>query len=647
MDSAGLPEGHTATRSIRPHSKMRTGCVECKRRRIKVTGIKPPRTKQWEQWEQWLINLQCDEGKPICTRCKHRPEKCKYEFKLSWTGGRPFKNRRQSESQSDSQSPPEGPNAFARTSAFSQEVPPDRRPSTISSSSGSSGEWQLEGQRPVGTGVLDLGSTRSIVWANRDHARFIPSEIEADANLIYTTETNGLAGRMPSTDANQVTTLSQSLARRYPFKKRETSDKDRNEHSDFQDFSPFTQRIHYALSNNPAQLSSSPESRFFLHHYINTTADVIFPLSLTGNPLREDLLQSAMSNPHLLNAFLACACSHYARRHEDMPIQMESSIAKFTNSALNGLRRAMLDPKQAGKLETISTALALCTSDVISGDLSTWRIHLSGANKLILSAFQSSSEDAKTPLQTFVIKWYALLDIFAGVSGLRKSSNPGGQYWSSNDDDVYIDEWTGYSLDLIPIISRIGRMARIQQKRTRVMTVNDDSEDEEVDTQVQEEGLDEIRDMENLIYSLYNRTAHPSLVNHPDPATRKRAVEMQCIHRAFLYTALLHLYRRVQDLPKHHTKAVYAVHMVIETIQMIPRESSSNILTLWPVFTVGCETDDPVQRKIIEQRISKMESFGMGNVETARQAMHAYWESGATERWDIFLENYPQDIVLF
>ncbi|KAJ5646496.1 hypothetical protein N7490_002868 [Penicillium lividum] len=577
----------------------------------------------------------CDEGKPTCIRCKHRPEKCKYEFKLSWTGGRPFKNRRHSESQSDSQSPPEAHNA---SSASTSSESSDRRPSVLSTSSTSSGEWVFERQMPMGANVLDLGTSAKEL-ANREHPRLIPHEINIDWK--YTSKT-------ASVDANQVTTLSQSLARRYPFNKRPQQDKDSDGRPNYYDISPFEQRIHYALSNNPAQLSASPESRFFLHHYINTTADVIFPLSLTGNPLREDLLQSAMSNPHLLNAFLACACSHYARRHEDMPVHMESSIAKFTNAALNGLRRAMLDPKQAGKLETISTALALCTSDVISGDLSTWRIHLTGANKLILSAFQSSSdENARTPMETFVIKWYALLDIFAGVSGLRKSSNPGGRYWSSNDDDTYIDEWTGYSLDLIPIISRIGQMARNQQKRSRVMAVNDDSEDEEVDTQVPEESLEEVRDMESLIYSLYNRTAHPNLVNHSDPDTRKRAVEMQCIHRAFLYTALLHLYRRVQELPKYHTKAVYAVHMIIETIQMIPRESSSNILTLWPVFTVGCETDDPDQRNIIEQRIAKMESFGMGNVETARQAMHAYWESGATERWDIFLENYPQDIVLF
>jgi hypothetical protein len=52
-------------------SKSRTGCSECKRKRVK-----------------------CDEGKPCCGRCKKFPEKCSYELKLSWTQGRPFKKPR-------------------------------------------------------------------------------------------------------------------------------------------------------------------------------------------------------------------------------------------------------------------------------------------------------------------------------------------------------------------------------------------------------------------------------------------------------------------------------------------------------------------------------------------------------------------------
>ncbi|KAG9987349.1 hypothetical protein KCU72_g21628, partial [Aureobasidium melanogenum] len=52
-------------------SKSRTGCSECKRKRVK-----------------------CDEGKPSCGRCKRHPERCSYELKLSWTQGRPFKKPR-------------------------------------------------------------------------------------------------------------------------------------------------------------------------------------------------------------------------------------------------------------------------------------------------------------------------------------------------------------------------------------------------------------------------------------------------------------------------------------------------------------------------------------------------------------------------
>lgn len=55
-------------------SKSRTGCSECKRKRVK-----------------------CDESKPSCGRCKRHPERCSYELKLSWTQGRPFKKPRTKE----------------------------------------------------------------------------------------------------------------------------------------------------------------------------------------------------------------------------------------------------------------------------------------------------------------------------------------------------------------------------------------------------------------------------------------------------------------------------------------------------------------------------------------------------------------------
>jgi hypothetical protein len=454
--------------------------------------------------------------------------------------------------------------------------------------------------------------------------------------------------------------------------------------------------LNHPLIFMPSGLLSSSESRFFLHHYHAHTSSVIFPLSPRCNPLRETLLQAAVTTPHLLSALLASACSHYTRLRGDSSPDMAKTIFKFTNPALAGLRAAVNDRSSAHKMETISTALALCTSDVISGDLGMWRTHLQGVKNLLFSAVRRDNTDTDDlsvvstptitdPTQLFLMKWFATLDIFAGVSGLRKGTIPDGQYWSSTTPDAsrgYVDEFMGYSLELMPLLAKIGRMARIQQKRAKIAlaaaaasrTYSDsaDSEDEEaveemhVHRQLRPETLEEIHSIESQLHALFERSAPPSLIPRPrrspsfssttstqppmaNPITTKTdmAEEMRLTHRIFVRAALLHLYRRVQNLPKSHIKPAHAVYMILENLEKLHPQSTAIILILWPVFSAGCETDDAEQRQKIEERMRMMGRFGMGNVERARRAMRAYWESGAGGRWDLFMEEKGWDIVLF
>jgi hypothetical protein len=469
----------------------------------------------------------------------------------------------------------------------------------------------------------------------------------------------------------------------------------------------------------PSDLLSSSESRFFLHHYHAHTSSVIFPLSPQCNPLRETLLQAAITTPHLLSALLASACSHYTRLRGDLSPDMAKTIFKFTSPALAGLRAAVSDQSSAHRMETISTALALCTSDVISGDLSMWRTHLQGVKNLLFSAIRRDNNGNRStgsgsspgsehfhtrslastltitdPTQLFLMKWFATLDIFAGISGLRKSTIPDGHYWSSTTPDHsrgYVDEFMGYSLELMPLLAKIGRMARVQQKRAKIALAaaaasrtrnnsdSSDSEDQEavaemhVQCQLRPETLEEIQLIESQLHALFERSAPPSLTTQQNsrrspsfspfslppigtstqPATanptRKTdmAEEMRLTHRIFVHAALLHLYRRVQNLPKSHIKPAHAVYMILENLDKLHAESAASILMLWPVFSAGCETDDAEQRLKIDERMKKMGRFGMGNVERARKAMRAYWEAEDGGRWDLFMEEKGWDIVLF
>ncbi|KAJ5881013.1 uncharacterized protein N7473_012066 [Penicillium subrubescens] len=602
--------------SIRPHEKLRSGCVECKRRKIK-----------------------CDEGKPICNRCKQRPDKCKYEFKLCWTEGRPFKNKNRQKDKARQQ-----PGSQAQSSA-----------------SGNVQEWQSEPTirpaKPAGKSDSRPASSR-VPGLKQEADDEVDDEVDRRASLAMSVST--CSDYSVATPRNaSFSWVDQSGS--YSYQQEPAG---MNWHH-WQPAKPQRQQkpppppvfqhqwqIPQTISTTASPLISSSESRFFLHHYITNTAGVIFPLSLKANPLSESLLQSAMNSSHLLYAFLACSCSHYISLRGDPTGEMTKSVTKFTNAALNGLRKAMVDPNQAGQLSTLTTALALCTSDVISGGMNTWRIHLSGASNLVASVFELQSNDesisTQDPTKLFLIKWFTLLDIFAGVGGLRKSANA-GSYWSlptSNDTGGYIDEWTGYSLDLIPIMSEIGKLARIQRKRSKIMALNDDeSEDEAANQQARLDTVEDIQRIENQIYALYDRTTHPDLESNP--TTKTTAEEMRHIHRIFLHTNLLHLYRRVQGLPKEHAKPAHAIHMVIELLLKIRPHSMANILCLWPVFTVGCETEDQTQRNIIKDRLTNMEAFGMGNVQSARKAMTEYWDCNVKERWDIWLEDRGFDLSLF
>jgi hypothetical protein len=185
-------------------------------------------------------------------------------------------------------------------------------------------------------------------------------------------------------------------------------------------------------------------------------------------------------------------------------------------------------------------------------------------------------------------------------------------------------------------------MARVEQKRRKVASASIDSEDEEVHLEMRADALKEVWDIESQLQGLFERTAASGGAHNPVVGQ-----EMRNTHRLFVYAALLHLYRRVQDLPRNHPKVIHAVYMIIENLQRLPDNSTTNILLLWPLFSAGCEAEDPHQRCIIEERMKKMGLFGMGNVDRARRAMVEYWESGGDKRWDEFIDERGWDLALF
>lgn len=368
-------------------------------------------------------------------------------------------------------------------------------------------------------------------------------------------------------------------------------------------------------------------SRFYIHHFSTQTAALLFPLA----PLSfgERLISFALDAPSLLYALLAASCSHHARLVRD-PWSHQSAL-RYTNFALSGLKTALADQKNSVKIPDVASAIVLCTNDACNGNPDSFYTHLSGAKHLLQTLVAERQSENHSPFVQCLAKWFATLDVCASVSGSYRSVVSDGRYslleTLPRPRLARPDELCGYALDLMPSISRIGRLASMYSA-----------------SYVSSETMGEILELETHIKTFYRPD---TLIHQSSPATVDHKEEMRNTNNAFASSALLHLYRRVYHLPMDHHMVRSTIRNILRAVENLATSSTTIILLLWPIFTAGCETADPTERKFIDARMQHMESFGLGNFNQARVAMNNYWLSGTDLTWAEYLQIHGPVFVLF
>lgn len=379
-----------------------------------------------------------------------------------------------------------------------------------------------------------------------------------------------------------------------------------------------------------------------MHHFVTQTIRVLFPLA--PPVFGQTLVATAMETPHLLHALLAASCSHYARLVQK-PSAHQLTVLNFTNLAVAGLRAALADPTETLRPETAMTAMVLCTNDVCNGNARTWKVHLSGVTQLLtaLLARHKTADGDPDPFFLCLLKWFAALDILAGLSGTHEGCVNDGQYWNltrnPNCGNGHVDEICGYSTQLMPLLARIGQLARRNVHEQSIFETYT-----EPSSALSEELTHDAQDLETRILSIANQVPSAATLAFHDQVL---ASELHNTHLAFIHSALLHLYRRVELLPKSHPKVRAQVTAIFYNVQAIKPFSPANALILWPIFSAGCETDDLQERQAIQTRMANMQTMGLGNFTRARDALARYWESGASSRWDVYFAQSGLELVLF
>lgn len=357
--------------------------------------------------------------------------------------------------------------------------------------------------------------------------------------------------------------------------------------------SPTRSSIHTYQPNDVPVLQLDTQ-RLYLHHFIQSTASIYFPLQ-TNDFLRL-VLATGESSPCMLGALLVASCSHLARLKRDDDNSGQLAAAKAMAQTLSSLRRAIscCSPTASG---TLATSLMLATTCLCSGDMATYRQHLEGARRFAQQFRDSLMTDE---LWGFGIKWLAHLLLMEQVSSSPSASSrrscqiDRGQLAGIMQDFCGIDPSNGLSFDLITTINEICDISQLSMgKQSELRAWN----------------------LEQQLFEQYSHASH----------SLHGGSQSVLVHSLYTGAALLTLYTRAMGLQSDEPRVVTLVASMRSTLDHIDVTCTTNIPLLWPLLAAGCEATSDMQREEFAQRISAMAVHGVGNCHMVLDFMRKYW----------------------
>ncbi|RMZ80651.1 hypothetical protein DV738_g2634, partial [Chaetothyriales sp. CBS 135597] len=429
--------------------------------------------------------------------------------------------------------------------------------------------------------------------------------------------------------------------------------------------SPVPIKIPRKLEPLPPSLTENPMNLLYFHHFLNHTAKILVPHDCPENPFKTILAKMAVENPNLLNLMLAYSASHRARLLSHP--EPANRIAVWVRDVFPALRQTLEDVSNTEVSNAnLATAIMLASLEIISpssfGVSIPWQDHLSVARSIIRSRGGPNSVSRQDPVMFFLTRWMAYLDVMGSLSGSR-SDEPlfAGNYWSSSgdlssttssrslsiddesledEDDYTIDCLLGFTTKCVSILAQVALLARECEPHridplTHKIRVNWRPGP---DIEARADKLR--RDLEHAMSHEQKNFSYASALYQEYPERRYSAVQMSAqdaheslsTNSAFHYAGLVHLLRRVHNLPRSDPAIQSAVHSIISVLSSVRVGGSAEACCLFPTITAGLEAESELDRMEVVRRLKKAEQLGMCQVGRARRLMEESWRRG--ESWE-------------
>lgn len=393
-------------------------------------------------------------------------------------------------------------------------------------------------------------------------------------------------------------------------------------------------------------LNMNPQYRELWYHYTEVLSCLHTSHEESTNPIVNVLSPVAQSSDALLAVLLACSLENYRSLRGLGPD--EEALNTLISVAVTGVQSDLGNLQDTHVSDTtLATVIALCDFEVVArkrATTSSWRLHLDGAKHIIsLRGGLNQGKDA-TELYRFLLKWLAYFDIMSSMTSTKAIPDPlfQGKYWLKtlgsspvDDDEFKLDPYMSFLQDVVPYFKEIGSLSRLRHETASRMNLRDAHR---LHTRC--------RTIESNL-----KESIGTITGHSWTSPKKLAVLIEC-HDAFVYSTLIHLYRRVEGIPSDMDDVRYALKYGLSHIAKSCEQDEADIDSslLFPLFTFGCEACTHEEKQYILSRLTALGALGLGNVDRAIEVLLAVWDkneiSDRNTDWDEILKMFEWEVNL-
>jgi hypothetical protein len=188
-----------------------------------------------------------------------------------------------------------------------------------------------------------------------------------------------------------------------------------------------------------------------------------------------------------------------------------------------------------------------------------------------------------------------------------------------DSEEVFLDDYFGFSTSLVPLYKEIGALAWEHRALSNPHAGNVLLSGEDLHA--------EATLLESRILSMIAREPPNFYPGMEEKLSHEVVKEFYLCNKAYQYSALLHIYRRVMRLDREDERVQGAVRRILECVQGIePREGLSPYIVLtMPLFTTGQEAlgeDRELVRKMMRELGQRL---GLRNIWRGLEFLEAGW----------------------